>query len=960
MSSSLSSRKRTRMNFGQHDVVTAMPNLIEIQKNSYDRSFLQLDIPSGDRVNKGLHAVLNSIFPIEDSNQEATIEYLRYHFDSPKYDVNECKHRGLSYSAPLKVTMRLIVWDVDKDTGVREIKGIKEQDVYMGDMPMMTKSGTFVINGTERVVVSQMHRSPGVFFDHDSGKTHASGKYIYSARVIPYRGSWLDLEFDARDFIFFRIDRKRKLYVTTLLMALGLSKEDIFNFYYDVENYSKAKKGWVTDFVVENVVSQKLLDDLVDADTGEIVLSAGQKITPRIAKKLEKEGLKNILLPDTSLLGKYVSHDMLTDDGELLISAGEVLTEEVISQFPKSIKKITFLSIDSSTGPYIRNTLFMDKVTSKELALIEIYKVLRPGEIPTVEAAQSLFDSLFFDESRYDLSEVGRLKLNARLDVQEGLSLSVLTKNDIINIVRILVELKDGKGSVDDIDHLANRRVRSVGELIENQFRVGLVRMERAILERLSSVDVDSIMPNDLVNSKLLVSVIREFFGMSQLSQFMDQTNPLSEVTHKRRLSALGPGGLSRERAGFEVRDVHPTHYGRICPIETPEGQNIGLINSMATFSSINKYGFIESPYRKVKDGKITKEVVYLSAIEEGKYKVAQANSVVDEEGNFTEHLLNCRFNGDFVMTPPKEVDFADVAPMQVVSVAASLIPFLEHDDANRALMGSNMQRQAVPLLTSQAPLVGTGIEAIVSQDSGSSVVAINSGIVEQVDSTRVVIKANGANSSAGVDIYTLSKFQRSNHNTCINQKPLVQVGDLVDEGDIIADGSSSDGGEIALGKNVLVAFLSWSGCNFEDSILISSRIVKGDVFTSIHIEEFELVARDTRLGPEEITRDIPNLNEENLNHLDEVGIVHIGAHVKPGDIMVGKVTPKSESPMTPEEKLLRAIFGEKAADVRDSSLHVPRGVYGTIVDVRVLSRRGIEKDSRALAMERRANSKAS
>jgi DNA-directed RNA polymerase subunit beta len=953
MASSLSSRTRIRKNFGQHDVVASIPNLIEVQKNSYDRSFLQLDVPVEQRVNKGLHSVLNSIFPIEDYSKEATLEYVKYHFDHPKYDVNECRQRGLSFAAPLKVTMRLIVWDIDKDTGVREIKGIKEQDVYMGDVPLMTKGGTFIINGTERVVVSQMHRSPGVFFDHDSGKTHASAKYIYSARIIPYRGSWLDFEFDSRDFIFFRIDRKRKLYVTTLLRALGMSSKDMLGFYYETCLYQKTAAGWVTAFVPESVTAQKLTSDLIDADTGEVVLPVGKKITPRLAKKFAKEGLHNILVTDSDLIGKYLASDILDRSNHVLVQAGEILTQELFDKVSDHLDHINFLIIDSSVGPYIRNTLFTDRVDCRENALFEIYKVLRPGEIPTLEAAESLFNSLFFDNDRYDLSEVGRIKINARLGIEEDLSCTTLTKRDIINIIKILADLRDGKGTVDDIDHLGNRRVRSVGELIENQFRVGLVRMERAILERMSSVDVDAVMPNDLINSKVLVSVIREFFGMSQLSQFMDQTNPLSEVTHKRRLSALGPGGLSRERAGFEVRDVHSTHYGRICPIETPEGQNIGLINSLSTFASINRHGFIESPYRRVVDGKLTDEVVYLSAIEEGKYKIAQANCEIDKNGYFVDNLLNCRFNGDFAMTAPAEVDFADVAPMQVVSVAASLIPFLEHDDANRALMGSNMQRQAVPLIKSEAPLVGTGIESIVSKDSGSSVIATHDGVVDQVDATRIVIKTQDSKNVAGVDIYNLSKFQRSNHNTCVNQKPLVNVGDIVVAGDVIADGSSSDNGEIALGKNVLVAFLSWNGCNFEDSILISKRIVKDDVFTSIHIEEFEIVARDTRLGPEEITRDIPNLNEENLGHLDEVGIVHIGAHVQPGDILVGKVTPKSESPMTPEEKLLRAIFGEKASDVRDSSLHVPPGVYGTVVDIRVLSRRGVEKDARALSIER-------
>lgn len=956
MTQLLSSRERVRKNFGQNNLVASIPNLIEIQKNSYDKSFLQINVPEELRVNKGLNSVFNSIFPIEALGGIATLEYVKYSFDAPKYDVEECKHRGLSFSAPLKVTLRLIVWDIDQDSGIKEIKGIKEQEVYMGDIPLMTKNGTFVINGTERVVVSQMHKSPGAFFDHDSGKTHASGKYIYSARIIPYRGSWLDIEFDVKDHISFRIDRKRKLYITTLLRALGLSSKEMLNFYYDSNLYKYTKNGWVCSFDHSKILAHKITEDLIDADTGSVILQSGQKITPRMAKKFAQDGLKNVSVTSGSMVGKYLSSDLLdAHTGEVFAVTGQMVTEELISEMlDKKVHDLHLLITDGSTGPYIINTLTADKVHSQNEALVEIYKVLRPGEIPTVEASSNLFYSLFFDKDRYDLSEVGRIKLNSRLGLDFDVNLSVLTKEDIMHVIKTLIDLKDGRGYIDDIDHLGNRRVRSVGELIENQFRVGLVRMERAIVERMSSVDIDTVMPHDLVNSKLLVSVVKEFFGTSQLSQFMDQTNPLSEVTHKRRLSALGPGGLSRDRASFEVRDVHPTHYGRICPIETPEGQNIGLINSMSTYACINKYGFIESPYRKVINGTITDEVVYLSAIDEGTYKIAQANAKVDESGKFLDEMLNCRFNGDFIMVAPDEVDFADVTPMQVVSVAASMIPFLENDDANRALMGANMQRQAVPLIKSEAPFVGTGIESVVSKDSGSSVIALHDGVVEQVDSSRIVVKTDSdSTGSPAVDIYNLLKFQRSNHNTCINQKPLVNVGDFVKAGEIIADGPSSDLGEIALGKNVLVAFIPWSGYNFEDSILISQRIVKDDVFTSVHIEEFEVIARDTRLGPEEITRDIPNVNEENLRNLDEIGIVHVGAEVRPGDILVGKVTPKSESPMTPEEKLLRAIFGEKAAEVRDSSLHVPPGVQGTVVEVRVLSRRGVEKDERALSIER-------
>lgn len=962
---SLSIGKRIRKNFGHINLVASIPNLIEVQKNSYKKGFLQFGVKDFERENKGLQSVLSSIFPIHDPSNIAYLEFAKYEFDNPKYDVEECTQRGLSYAAPLKVTLRLSIWDIDEDTGAREIKGIKEQEVYMGDIPLMTKNGTFVINGTERVVVSQMHRSPGVFFYHDEGKVHSSGKFLYSARVIPYRGSWLDFEFDAKDVMYFRIDRKRKLYVTTLLRAIGMSTNEIIKFYYDTVTCFTKDGCWATKFIPESVNAHRLVTDLVDADTGNIILASGQKITPRLAKKFAQDGVKNILVEGEYLVGKYLAHDLVNpDNGEVLATIGEMITIDMLNSIMTlGISSVDVLAINTQSGPYIRNTLFADKNQNYESALIDIFRVLRPGEPANIEAAKILFNNLFFEPERYDLSEVGRIKMNSRLELNIPESTVILTIEDIKHILKVLVDLKDGKGSIDDIDHLGNRRVRSVGELIENQFRIGLVRMEKSVLERMSVVDLDAVMPHDLVNSKVLVSVVKEFFSTSQLSQFMDQTNPLSEITHKRRLSALGPGGISRERAGFEVRDVHPTHYGRICPIETPEGQNIGLINSMATYARVNKHGFIETPYRKVVDGRVTDEVVYLSAIEEGKYKIVQANAATDQKGLLQEELINCRIDGgNFVMLTPAEIDYIDVTPMQVVSVAASLIPFLENDDANRALMGSNMQRQAVPLIRSDAPLVGTGIEGIVAQDSGVSVVALHDGIVEQVDSTRIVVrtKEQKTDGSPGVDIYNLLKFQRSNHNTCINQKPLINVGDYVVKGEVIADGPSTDNGEIALGRNVLVAFLPWSGYNFEDSILISERIVKDDVYTSIHIEEFEIIARDTRLGPEEITRDIPNVSDESLRHLDEVGIVYVGAEVKPGDILVGKVTPKSESPMTPEEKLLRAIFGEKASDVRDSSLRVPSGITGTVVEVRVFSRRGVEKDERAIAIEKQQIEKLS
>lgn len=954
---SFTSRKRIRRSFGRLESAVVMPNLIEVQRNSYEQ-FLQIYTPSAKRDDHGLGGVFKSVFPIKDFADTATLEFVKYEFDAPKYDVEECRQRGINFAAPLRVTLRLIVWDVDADTGAREIKDIKEQDVYMSDIPLMTENGTFIINGTERVIVSQMHRSPGVFFDHDKGKTHSSGKFLYSARIIPYRGSWLDFEFDAKDILHVRIDRKRKLPVTTLLRALGMQTDQILGTFYETLTYRKNKDGWSTAYMPDQWKGVKIERDLVDAKTGKKVVAAGTKITPRQAKKLAEDGLKEIVLTTEDLVGKYFAADVINHQtGEIYIEAGEELTKASIAQLDEGgIHEIPVLAIDHvNVGPYIRNTLAIDKNMSKEEALIDIYRVMRPGEPTTPEAADALFTSLIFDPERYDLSNVGRVKMNARLGLSIPETTCVLTHEDLIAVIRNILALKDGQGEIDDIDHLGNRRVRSVGELMENQFRIGLLRMERGIVERMSSVDIDTIMPHDLVNAKPLAAAIREFFGSSQLSQFMDQTNPLSEITHKRRLSALGPGGLTRERAGFEVRDVHPTHYGRICPIETPEGPNIGLINSMATYARVNKYGFIETPYRKVSGAKVTPEVLYLSAIEEGKYTIAQANAELDAKGKFMAELVSCRKGGDFVMATPDQIDFIDVAPKQLVSVAASLIPFLENDDANRALMGSNMQRQAVPLLRAEAPLVGTGMEEVVAKDSGSTTVARRTGVVDQVDAARIVVRVSeeGKDNSPGVDIYNLLKFTRSNQSTCITQRPIVKVGDKVNAGDIIADGPSTDLGELALGRNVLVAFMPWNGYNYEDSILISERIVSDDVFTSIHIEEFEVMARDTKLGAEEITRDIPNVGEEALKNLDEIGVVHIGAELRPGDILVGKVTPKSESPMTPEEKLLRAIFGEKASDVRDSSLRLPPGISGTVVGVKIFSRRGIEKDERALAIEK-------
>lgn len=967
MASSYLGQKRLRKFYGKIREVLDIPNLIEVQKTSYDQ-FLRTGDESSD--GEGIKGVFQTVFPIKDFNETAVLEFVDHVLEKPKYDLEECMQRDITYAAPLRVTLRLIVFEVDDETGAKSVKDVKEQDVYMGDMPLMTPNGTFVVNGTERVVVSQMHRSPGVFFDHDKGKSHSSGKLLFACRIIPYRGSWLDFEFDAKDIVFARIDRKRKLPVTTLLYALGMDQEAIMDAYYDTVSFKKRDDGWVTKLFPERVRGTRPPFDLVDAATGEVVANAGEKVTPRKVKKLLDEGkVAEILTPFDHIVGRFAAKDIIDEEtGAIHVEAGGELTWEVDNRtgevsggtlkalLDAGIDEIPVLDIDNvNVGPYMRNTMAQDKNLNRETALMDIYRVLRPGEPPTVDAASGLFDAMLFDPERYDLSAVGRVKMNMRLALDAPDTQRTLRTEDIVACVKALVELRDGRGDIDDIDHLGNRRVRSVGELMQNQYRVGLLRMERAIRERMSSVDIDTVMPQDLINAKPAVAAVREFFGSSQLSQFMDQTNPLSEVTHKRRLSALGPGGLTRERAGFEVRDVHPTHYGRICPVETPEGPNIGLINSLATFARVNKYGFIETPYREVAEGQVTDNVRYMSATEEMRHTVAQANATLDGEGRFVNDMVNTRRSGEYTLAPRDTVDLIDVSPKQLVSVAASLIPFLENDDANRALMGSNMQRQAVPLLQAEAPFVGTGVEEVVARDSGASIMATRGGVIDQVDAQRIVVRVTDGlePSDPGVDIYRLRKFQRSNQNTCINQRPLVKVGDIVEEGEVLADGPSTDLGELALGKNIVVAFMPWNGYNYEDSILVSERVVRDDVFTSIHIEEFEVAARDTKLGPEEITRDIPNVGEDVLRNLDEAGIVYIGAEVRPGDILVGKITPKGESPMTPEEKLLRAIFGEKASDVRDTSLRLPPGNFGTIVEVRLFNRHGIDKDERALANER-------
>jgi DNA-directed RNA polymerase subunit beta len=957
MQLSFTEKKNIRKSFGKLKESLSIPNLIEVQKNSYKEL---TEFYSEAELTKGFDRVFKSIFPIEDLNDKATLEYVSYRLDKPKFDVEECITRGLTYSSALKCTLRLVVYEIDQENNTKDILSAKEQEVYMGEVPMMTNSGTFITNGVQRVVVNQMHRSPGVFFDHDKGKTHASGKLLFNCRVIPNRGSWLDFEYDVKDFLYFKIDRKKKIFASTLLLALGYSKAEIADEFYANETYtfdSKTEK-WKTKFNPENYKAKNFSEEVIDAKTGEVVIKLGDKINFLNAKKLANDGLKDILVSRESLFGKFLHRDVqVNDEEEGTFAIGTELNDAVIQQILDANIHSLQISVTNSInkGPYLLTTILNDKNNSKDEAITEIYKMLRPGEPPTIEIATQIFNNLFFSSDRYDLSDVGRVKMNSRLEQECSDKITILRNDDIIAIVHKMLDLRDGKDEVDDIDHLGNRRVRSVGELVENQARIGVYRMERAIKEKMTTLDVESAMPQDLINAKPLTVSLKDFFASSQLSQFMDQTNPLSEITHKRRVSALGPGGLTRERAGFEVRDVHPTHYGRICPIETPEGPNIGLINSLSTYAKINKYGFIESPYKKVKDGVVQNNVEYLSAMEETKFTIAQANTKLDKNGKIIEELVSCRQNLNFLLAKPDTIDYIDVSPKQLVSVAASLIPFLENDDANRALMGSNMMRQAVPLLKPESPLVGTGIESDVALDSGVTIVAKRDGTVDKIDGKRIVIKATEETdfSKSGVDIYNLQKFKRSNQNTCINQKPLVRVGDKVKSGDIIADGPSTKLGELALGKNVTVAFMPWQGYNFEDSILISERCVTDDVFTSVHIVEYEIMARDTKLGEEDITRDIPNVNEEALKNLDESGIVYIGAEVNAGDILVGKVTPKGDSASGPEEKLLRSIFGEKAIDVTDTSLRMSRGSSGTVVDVRVFNRHGIEKDERSITIER-------
>jgi DNA-directed RNA polymerase subunit beta len=958
MPSAVQTNFRVRKNLGRVRRIIDVPNLIDIQKSSYDK-FLQMNVPPSERQEIGLQAVFRSVFPIKDFNGTSELVFVSYNLEPPKYDVEECRQRGMTFAAPIKVTNQLMIYDT-RDGGERIVRDIKEQEVYFGELPLMTETGTFIINGTERVVVSQLHRSPGVFFDHDKGKTHSSGKLLYSARVIPYRGSWLDFEFDPKDIIYVRIDRRRKMHATVLLRALGYSTQDLLNYFYSTETVYLEKGGKYSKSIeYELLAGQRATKDIKIRE--DVIVKKNTKFTKAAIRKMKEAKLERLVLEAEELFGKVAAHDIIDPEtGEVVVEVNEELTDAKLQRLAEAnIESFRILFIDGlNVGSYLRDTLLADKVKTQEDAIIEIYRRLRPGDPPTLETAKTLFNNLFFNPERYDLSKVGRLKLNYKFyrDLPEAdrpsLDLAVLTPQDILETVRHLIELKNGRGSVDDIDHLGNRRVRAVGELMENQYRIGLVRMERAIKERMSmSQEIDTLMPHDLINAKPVSAVVKEYFGSSQLSQFMDQTNPLSEVTHKRRLSALGPGGLTRERAGFEVRDVHATHYGRICPIETPEGPNIGLIASLSTFARVNEFGFVETPYRKVGEAKVTDEVVWFSALEEeGKY-IAQATASLDERGKFKEATVSARYNGDFKIVAADQIQLMDIAPNQMVSVAAALVPFLEHDDANRALMGANMQRQAVPLLTSRAPLVGTGMEHRLARDSGVCVVARRPGIVESVDATRIVVRAAGEGAEVP-DIYHLMKYQRSNQSTCYTQKPIVSTGDVVVAGDVLADGPSCDMGELALGQNVLVAFMPWQGYNFEDSILVSERIAKDDVFTSIHIEEFECVARDTKLGKEEITRDIPNVGEEALKDLDDSGIVRIGAEVKSGDILVGKITPKGETQLSPEEKLLRAIFGEKAGDVRDSSLKVPPGVGGIVINARVFSRKGTEKDDRARDIE--------
>ncbi|MBK8014694.1 MAG: DNA-directed RNA polymerase subunit beta [Deltaproteobacteria bacterium] len=963
---------RVRKSFAKLTTPPEIPNLIEIQKQSYEK-FLQAHVDPDKREDFGLQGVFKSVFPIKDFQGTAQLEFVSYHLQKPKYDVEECHQRGMTYAEPIKVMIRLVAWDKDEATGTQVIKAIKEQEVYFGEIPIMTENGTFIVNGTERVIVSQLHRSPGAFFDHDRGKTHSSGKLLYSARIIPYRGSWIDFEFDPKDIIYVRIDRRRKLPATTLLRALGYTTQELLDYYYDRETIYLEKSGkYAKNVNLDLLVGQRASRDLKDQKTGQVLVEKNRKFTRAVIQKIAKLKIKTIPVEQEELMGAVIAQDVVDENtGEVLAECNEEIDVELLTRIRDAgVKEFDILFIDNlNVGPYLRNTIKVELAERRKTlagegaildnadeAIMEIYRRLRPGEPPAEDTARTLFQNLFFNPERYDLSRVGRLKLNFKFDLDEPLDTGVLTKRDILEVVRYLIDLKNGKGTIDDIDHLGNRRVRAVGELLENQYRIGLVRMERAIKERMTVQETETLMPHDLINAKPVSAVVKEFFGSSQLSQFMDQTNPLSEVTHKRRLSALGPGGLTRERAGFEVRDVHPTHYGRICPIETPEGPNIGLISSLSTYARVNPYGFVETPYREVENGVVQEEPRFHSALQEENHVIAQANAKIDKKGRFVEDLISVRRGGDFVMVRPEEVTLMDVSPNQLVSVAAALVPFLENDDANRALMGSNMQRQAVPLIRTDAPLVGTGMEQIVARDSGVTVVAKRDGVVVFVDATRIVVRVETALEStdvaAEVDIYNLLKYQRSNQNTCINQKPIVQVGDRVERGDVIADGPSTEMGELALGRNCIVAFMPWHGYNFEDSILISERVVKEDVFTSVHIEEFECIARDTKLGREEITRDIPNVGEEALKDLDESGIVRIGAEVRAGDVLVGKITPKGESQLSPEEKLLRAIFGEKAGDVRDTSLRVPTGVVGTVINAKVFSRKGVDKDERAQQIE--------
>ncbi len=959
MAAKIQTNFRLRHSFGKIERFLAIPNLIDIQMKSYEK-FLQSQVPGDDRVDMGLQGVFSSVFPIRDFNGTSELVFAGYVLERPKYDVEECRQRGMTYAAPIKVTIQLIIYDSGGDAAERAVRDIKEQEVYFGEIPLMTSNGTFIINGTERVVVSQLHRSPGVFFDHDKGKTHSSGKLLYQARIIPYRGSWLDFEFDPKDLLYVRIDRRRKMPATVLLKALGYNTQQLLDYYYDTETiYIVSEEQYAKSIEYDLLPGQRATHDILVGD--DVLVRKNRKFTRAAIRKLKSAGLEMLPIDVAEVLGKVAAEDVIDEDtGEILLAVNDEVSEDRIAALREAgISEFKVLFIDGlNVGSYLRDTLIADKVQSQDEAILEIYRRLRPGDPPTLDTARNLFNNLFFNPERYDLSQVGRLKLNYKFYGEEpdspDLNATVLTQRDILETVKHLIDLKNGRGGVDDIDHLGNRRVRAVGELMENQYRIGLVRMERAIKERMSmSQEIETLMPHDLINAKPVSAVVKEYFGSSQLSQFMDQTNPLSEVTHKRRLSALGPGGLTRERAGFEVRDVHTTHYGRICPIETPEGPNIGLIASLSTYARVNEYGFVETPYRRVDHGKVLDEDVrWYSALEEAGQYIAQANAKIHPSTHKLEGtLISARFNGEFVMVPPDTVTLMDVSPNQLVSVAASLIPFLEHDDANRALMGSNMQRQAVPCVKTHAPIAGTGIEGRVARDSGVCVVAQREGTVESVDATRVVVRAGGE-AGAFPDIYRLNKFRRSNQNTCYNQTPIVRPGDKVTPGDVIADGPSTDRGELALGQNVICAFMPWGGYNFEDSVLISERIVKDDVYTSIHIEEFECVARDTKLGKEEITRDIPNVGEEALKDLDESGIVRIGAEVNSGDILVGKITPKGETQLSPEEKLLRAIFGEKAGDVRDTSLKVPPGVTGIVIDARVFARKGTEKDERAIQIE--------